>query len=66
MKALIIIASLILLAVAFRAVEYFTSHKPMRSVGGKSNINSVEIAKYDLNNPEDVKKALEAYKGLAD
>ncbi|MCQ2140452.1 MAG: hypothetical protein MJZ09_08775 [Bacteroidales bacterium] len=66
MKALIIIASLILLAVAFRAVEYIISHKPIHSVGGKANMNSADMAKYDLNDPEDVKRALEAYKGLAD
>ncbi len=66
MKALIIIAACILLSVVLKAALYFTERRPIHSVGGKANIYSTEMAKYDLNDPEDVKRAMEVYKDLAD
>lgn len=66
MKALIIIASCIALAVVFRFVEYLTSRKTINSVGAKANNMSKDMAKIDITNPEELKKALERYKGMAD
>ncbi|MCQ2141295.1 MAG: hypothetical protein MJY83_02985 [Bacteroidales bacterium] len=66
MKALIIIASCIAFAFLFRVVEYFTSKEGIKSVGAKANRNYKDMAKLDINNEEELKKALEAYKDLID
>lgn len=66
MKALIIIAACILFPLALKAVLYFTKSRPINSVGGKANTYSTQMAKFDLNDPEDVKKAMEVYKDIAD
>lgn len=66
MKALLIISALLVLAIVLRAVELLSKRQTIKSVGGKANKNSKEIARIDLNNPEDVKAAVEAYKDLMD
>ena len=66
MKALIIIAVCILLSLVLKAVLYFTKSRPINSVGGRANTYSTQMAKFDLNDPEDVKMAMEVYKDLID
>ena len=65
MKALIVIAALIVLAFVLRAVEYFTSSK-IKSVGAKSNTKSKDMAKIDINDEKALKEALDYYKNLTD
>lgn len=66
MKALIIIASCIALALVLKIVDLLTSRKAIKSVGAKSNGFSKDIARIDITNPEDIKAAVEYYKGLPD
>ena len=66
MKALIIIAVCLTLALLLRIIELFTSRKNINSVGGRANRNSRNIAKVDITDAESLKKALELYKDLAD
>lgn len=66
MKALIIIAACIALALVFRIIEELSNMKAINSVGCKSNKYSKNIARVDITNAEELKKALEHYKGLAD
>lgn len=66
MKALTIIAACLILAVILKAIDTFTSIKRINSVGAKSNNLSKEMPRIDLSNPEEVKKAMEYYKGLID
>lgn len=66
MKALTIIAACILFPLALKAVLYFTKRRPINSVGGRASTYSTQMAKFDLNDPEDVKMAMEVYKDLID
>lgn len=66
MKALIIIAVCLTLALLLRIIDLFTSRKNINSVGGRANRNSRNIAKVDITDAESLKKALELYKDLAD
>lgn len=66
MKALIIIAVCLTLALVLRIFEILTSRQNINSVGGKANRNSRNIAKVDITDAESLKKALELYKDLAD
>ena len=66
MKALLIISAILVLAIFLKTVELFSSRKAIRSVGSKSNRKSRGIARIDLNNPEEVRAAVEAYKNLMD
>lgn len=66
MKALIIIAVCLTLALVLRIFEILTSRQNINSVGGKANRNSRNIAKVDITDAESLKNALELYKDLAD
>ena len=66
MKALIIIAVCLTLALLLRIIELFTSRKNIHTVGGRANRNSRNIAKVDITDAESLKNALELYKDLAD
>jgi len=66
MKALIIIAACLGLALVLRIVEVLIARKPINSVGAKSNDKSKEIAKIDINDPESVAQAVAHYKNLDD
>lgn len=66
MKALIIVAALIVVALVLKLVETFSSMNNIKSVGAKSNKNSQNIAKIDINDPESVKEAVEYYKQFID
>lgn len=65
MKALIIIAVCLVLAVVFRAFEFFSTRK-INSVGAKSNRSSGDIARFDINDEKSLKEALDYYKDLVD
>lgn len=66
MKALIIIAVCLTLALVLRIFEILTSRQNINSVGGRANRNSRNIAKVDITDAESLKNALELYKDLAD
>lgn len=66
MKALLVIFVSILFAVVLKAVDYFTSGRKIKSVGARSNKESRNIPRIDITNQEELKKALEYYKGMAD
>lgn len=66
MKALIIIACCIAFAFVLKMVDVFSNRQNIKSVGAKSNKESRNIPKVDISNPEEVKKAMEYYKGLTD
>ncbi len=66
MKALIIIAVCLTLALVLRIFEILTSRQNINSVGGKANRNSRNMSKVDITDAEDLKKALELYRDLAD
>lgn len=65
MKALIIIAACIVLALIFKVAESLTSGK-IRSVGAKSNANSKNIAKIDINDEKSLAEAMKYYKDMID
>lgn len=66
MKALIIIAACLGLAVVLRIADVLISRKPINSVGAKANDKSKDMPKMDINNPESVAEALAHYKDLDD
>ncbi len=66
MKALIIIAAVIVLAFILRIADVLASRKVINSAGAKANLQSKNMVKLDINNEEDLKTALEYYKGLED
>lgn len=66
MKAVIIIAACLVLAVALRVVDILTESKRIRSVGAKSNNNSKYIPTIDLSDPKSVEAGLEHYRDLID
>lgn len=66
MKALLIIVGCIALALVLKMVDYFSSNHNIKSVGAKSNMASRNIPKIDITNEEELKKALEFYKGMED
>jgi len=66
MKALIIIAACLALALVLKVMEMLISRKPINSVGAKANDKSMNIAKIDINDPESVAQAVEHYKHLDD
>lgn len=66
MKALIIIATCIAFAFVLKVIEVISNRQNIKSVGAKSNKESRNIPKIDITNPEELKKALEYYKGLPD
>lgn len=66
MKALIIIAACLALALVFATIEKIQGRR-INSVGARSNNNSRHLAeKIDINNEEAMKEALENYKDLMD
>jgi len=66
MKALIIIAACLGLALVLRIVEVLIARKPINSVGAKANDKSKDMAKIDINDPESVAEAVAHYKHLDD
>jgi len=66
MKALIIIAICLGLALILRIAEVLISRKPIKSVGAKANDKSKDIARVNINNPESVAEAVAHYKDLDD
>lgn len=66
MKAFLIIIVSILFALVLKAIDYFTNRENIKSVGAKSNKESRDMPKIDITNEEELKKALEYYKGLPD
>ena len=66
MKALIIIAVCLTLALVLRIFEILTSRQNINSVGGKANRNSRNMSRVDITDAEDLRKALELYRDLAD
>lgn len=66
MKAIIIIISSIVLALILKVVDILTSRQNIRSVGAKSNKLSRNMPKIDITDEEQLREALEYYKGLPD
>lgn len=66
MKALIIIAVCLGLALVLRNVEVLIARKPINSVGAKANDRSKNMAKIDVNDPESIAEAVAHYKDLVD
>lgn len=66
MKAFIVILTTILSAMVLKVADYFTNTRGIKSVGAKSNKESRNIPKIDITNQNDLKKALEYYKEMAD
>lgn len=66
MKALIIIAACLALAIILRIVEVTLESRPIKSVGAKANDKSRSMAKIDINNPMSIAEAIEHYKDLDD
>ena len=66
MKAIIIIAACLILAVALRILEVITSRKPINSVGAKSNAHSKNIPTIDISDEKSIKAGLEHYRDLED
>lgn len=66
MKAIIIIAAVAFSAVLLKVVDIFTNRRKINSVGAKSNAESKKITKVNINDPEELKSALEYYKDFAD
>lgn len=66
MKALFIILGCIVLALILKVVDLLTSRKNIASVGAKSNRLSRNMPKIDITDEEQLREALEYYKGLPD
>ena len=66
MKALIIIAACLSLALILKIAEQLIARKPINSVGAKANDKSRVMATIDLNDPKSVEEAVAHYKNLDD
>lgn len=66
MKALFIIPGCIALALILKVMDILTSRKNIASVGAKSNKLYRNMPKIDITDEEQLRKALEYYKGLPD
>lgn len=67
MKAIIIIlAASIVIAAALKLIDQYTSLNGVRSVGAKANRQYKGMAKLNINDEEELKEALKAYKDLID
>ncbi|MBQ0043431.1 MAG: hypothetical protein KBT05_00235 [Bacteroidales bacterium] len=65
MKAIIIIAAVIVLAAAFRVYDYVSSSR-INSVGDRANSKSRSMAKFDISDEESVKELVNHYKDMID
>lgn len=66
MKALLIILAVLAFSLVLRIIDTFTSRRKINSVGAKSNSISKDMPKVDITNEEELKKALDHYRGMAD
>lgn len=66
MKAFLIILSSIVLALILKVVGILTSRQNIHSVGAKSNKLSRKMPNIDITDEEQLREALEYYKGLPD
>ena len=66
MKAIIIVAACLLLAVVLKANEIISNRRPINSVGARANSNSKNIAKIDINDKQSLEDAIARYKYLDD
>lgn len=66
MKALIIIAACLALALVFRAADLLSNRRKIKSVGAKSNKASRDIPKININDEAELLGALEYYKDMVD
>jgi len=66
MKTFILIIAVLVALIALKVIALIHDSKPIKSVGGKSNNNSKNIARYDISDPEDMKRLVEDFKGMAD
>lgn len=65
MKAIIIIAAMLVLVVALKVLDALTSGR-INSVGAKSNNHSKRMPRIDINDPESIKEGIAYYKDLED
>lgn len=65
MKALIIIAAMLVLVVVLKVLDALTSGR-INSVGAKSNSLSRNMPSIDINDPESIKAGIAYYKDLED
>ena len=66
MKAIIITASALALALALKMVDVLTSGKRINSVGAKSNNLSKRMPSININDPVSVQEGIAHYKDLDD
>lgn len=66
MKALVIISLCLLFVAIVRCVNYIFDNVAIKSVGAKANRKSAQIAKVNINDSEDIKRAVEYYKSMID
>jgi len=66
MKALIITAAVLVLAMALKILDVLTSGKRINSVGAKSNNESKRMPRIDINDPVSVQEGIAHYKHLDD
>lgn len=66
MKAILIILACIALSFILKVIDYFTNRKDSGNTGSKTNVNFKDMPKVDINNKEELQKALDYYKYLSD
>ena len=66
MKAIIITASALALALALKLVDVLTSGRHINSVGAKSNNLSKRMPSININDPVSVQEGIAHYKDLDD
>lgn len=65
MKAIIIIAAVLVLVAAVRVYDYVSSSR-INSVGNRANKKSSAMAKYDISDKESVKQLVSDFKDMID
>ncbi|MCQ2145436.1 MAG: hypothetical protein MJY72_06810 [Bacteroidales bacterium] len=65
MKAIIIIAAVLVLVAAVRIYDYVSSSR-INSVGDRANAKSSSMAKFDISDKESVKELVNNYKDMID
>lgn len=66
MKALVIIALCLSFVAITRFMNFVFDNVAIKSVGAKANRKSSKIAKVNINDSEDIKRAVEYYKSMID
>ena len=66
MKLFLIFSAIVAFAFILRVIDVLTSRRKIKRLGGNSNDAAKDIARVDVTDPEDLKRALDYYRDMLD